>query len=220
MKKKEYAVLGLGRFGRSLALGLAEGGCEVMVADRNPGTVNEIADHVLHAEIGDVTNREFLESLGLSNYDVVIIGIGGNLESCVMATMLAKEVGAPFVIAKAGSDLQVKMLKKIGADRVVFPEYESGVRLATQLAHGHFYGLKEITMTHSIVDIDVPERWIGKSLKDLDLRSKFKINIIAIKRESEIIVTPDPYSPLSEGDTLVILGENGMIERIIERNKN
>ncbi len=220
MKKKEFAVLGLGRFGRSLALALSESGCEVMVADNNPGSVSEVSESVVHAEIGDVTSKEFLASLGLSNYDAVVVGIGGDLEACVMATMLAKEVGAKFVISKAGSELQSRILKKIGADRVIFPEYETGLRLAMQLSQGHFYDMREISMTHSIAEIDMPEHWIGKTLKELNLRSKYSINIIAIKRGEEIIVTPNPDAPMLADDTLVMLGENTMIEKLIDKNKD
>ena len=219
MNKKEYAVLGLGRFGRSIALSLAQAGCEVMVADKESANVSMVVENVVHAEIGDVTNREFLESLGLSNYDGVIIGIGSNLESCVMATLLAKEVGAKFVIAKAGSDLQAKILKKIGADRIIFPEYETGIRLANQLVHGNGFDVIELSSTHSIMEVDVPEQWVGKTLKTLDIRAKYKVNIIGIKHEGELLAPPDPDMPFSDDDVLIALGENNMLDKMVSWNK-
>ena len=213
--KKEFAVLGLGRFGLSLAISLVDAGCEVMVCDCSEEMVNEAAEYVVHAEIGDVTNKDFIQSLGLSHYDGVIVGIGDNLASGVMTTILAKEAGAKFIIAKAGSDLQARILKKVGADSIVFPELETGRRIANQLVHGNYFDAIGLSSTYSIMEIDCPGEWAGKSLKMLNLRAKHKVNVIAIKRNEELFVTPDANIPILDDDILVVIGEN---EELAELN--
>lgn len=214
MEKKEFAVLGLGRFGVSLAESLAEAGCEVMVADKKSDMVEEVVDYVVHAEIGDVTNKEFLQSLGLSNYDGVIVGIGDDLAAGVMTTILAKEAGAKFIIAKAGSELQARILKKVGADSIVFPELETGRRIANQLVHGNYFDAVNLSATHSIMDIYCPEEWSDKSLKDLNLRAKYKVSVIAVKREENLYVNPEADHKLNAGDILVVLGDNNQLDKI------
>lgn len=214
MVKKEFAVLGLGRFGISLAKSLADAECEVMVVDSSGDMVEEVADCVVHAEVGDVTNREFLESLGLSNYDGVIIGIGDDLEAGVMATILAKEAGARFVLAKAGSELQARILRKVGADKIVFPELETGRRIANQLVHGNYFDAIELSDSHSIMEIGTPAEWNGKTLKLLNLRAKYHVNVVGMRRGGELIVNPDPDMPISTDDIFVILGENNVLEKL------
>ncbi|MDE6635860.1 MAG: TrkA family potassium uptake protein, partial [Lachnospiraceae bacterium] len=152
MQRKEFAILGLGRFGVSLAKSLAEEGCEVMAVDKNEDVVNEVVEYVMHAEIGDITNKDFVASLGLSNYDGVIIGVGDDLSAGVMATILAKEERAELVIAKAGSELQARVLRKVGADKVIFPEKEIGQRIARQLVHGNYFDAIGLSSTHSILE--------------------------------------------------------------------
>ena len=162
-KNKEFAILGLGRFGISIARSLSEEGCEVMAVDKQPEIVNEVVDYVTHAEIGDITSKEIIESLGLSNYDVVIIGIGDDLSACVMATILAKEVGAKFVLAKAGSELHARILRKVGADKVIFPELETGRRIARQLVYGNYFDAIGLSSTHSMMEVGCPMEWVRLS---------------------------------------------------------
>ena len=211
--KKEFAVLGLGRFGISIATSLSDAGCEVMVADTDAKMVDEVADFVVHAEVGDITDRDFLVSLGLSNYDAVIIGIGDKLEAGVMGTILAKEVGAKLVIAKAGSELQAKILRKVGADKVVFPERESGIRIANQLVHGNYFDAIELSERYSILEISAPKLWVGKSLADLDIRSKHRVSVLGIRKGEELFINPSPKEPIGEDDILIILGENNDLDK-------
>lgn len=214
MVKKEFSVLGLGRFGISLAKSLSDAGCEVMVVDSSTDMVSEVADIVVHAEVGDVSNREFVESLGLSNYDGVIIGIGDDLEAGVMATILAKEAGAKFVLAKAGSELHARILRKVGADKIVFPELETGRRIANQLVHGNYFDAIELSDTHSIMEIGTPVSWRGKTLILLDLRAKYNVNVVGMRRGDELIVNPDPDMIISNDDIFVILGKNDVLEKL------
>lgn len=217
MGKKEFVVLGLGRFGISLAKSLSDAECEVMVVDSSEEMVGEVSDSVVHAEVGDVTNREFVESLGLSNYDGVIIGIGDNLEAGVMATILAKEAGAKYVLAKAGSELQAKILRKVGADKIVFPELETGRRIANQLVHGNYFDAIELSDTYSIMEINTPYVWEGKTLKLLNLRAKYHINVIGLRRGDELIVDLDPDMPISPDDIFVMLGENKILDKFYNK---
>lgn len=217
--KKEFAILGLGKFGISLATSLTDAGCEVMVADRDAKMVDMVVDFVAHAEVGDITDREFLATLGLSNYDAVIIGIGDDLEAGVMGTILAKELGAKLVIAKAGSELQAKILRKVGADKVVFPERESGIRIANQLVHGNYFDAIELSDIYSILDINVPKSWIGKSLSDLGIRVKYKVSILGVRRGEELVINPAPGEPLAEDDILIVLGENMHLEKLRKVDK-
>ena len=213
-RNKEFALLGLGKFGMSLAKCLSDAGCEVMAVDLDSKMVSEVADYVTYAEIGDVTEKEFTDTLGLSNYDGVVIGIGDNLEASVMATILAKEAGAGYVLAKAGNDLHAKILKKVGADKVIYPEFDAGLRTANQLVHGNYFDATSLSATYSIMEIDAPSRWNGYSLKALDLRVKYGVNVIGIMREDEMFVNPAADMPICEDDVLIVLGENDVLEKL------
>lgn len=217
--KKEFAILGLGKFGISLASSLSDAGCGVMVADHDIKMVDEAADYVTHAVVGDITDGEFLASLGLSDYEAVIIGIGDELEAGVMGTMLAKELGAKFIIAKAGSDLQAKILRKVGADKVVFPERESGIRIANQLVHGNYFDAVELSDRYSIMDFPVPGVWVGKSFSELGIRTKHKVNIIGIRRNEGLVINPAPDEKLTEDDTLIVLGDNMHLDKLRRMDK-
>lgn len=157
-KNKEFAVLGLGKFGMSLAKCLADAGCEVMAVDMDRKMVNEAAEYATYAEVGDVTDKEFIDTLGLSNYDGTVIGIGDNIEASVMAAIIAKEAGAKYVLAKAGGDLHAKILRKVGADKVIYPEFDAGLRTANQLVHGNYFDATSLSATYSIMEIGAPEK--------------------------------------------------------------
>lgn len=219
-KKKEFAVLGLGKFGISLAKCLSDAGCEVMVVDTDSEMVNIVADYVVHAEVGDVTNRDFIETLGLSNYDGVIVGIGDNLEAGVMATILAKEAGAVYVLAKAGSELHARILKKVGADKIIYPEMESGRRIANQLVHGNYFDVIELSTTYSIMEIDAPDAWAGYSFKTLNLRAKYNVNVIGIRRDEETFINPSADMPIYANDVLVVIGDNDALEKLSSMTKD
>lgn len=214
MSKKEFVVFGLGRFGRSVAITLAESGCSVLVVDSNQDKVQDTADMVTYAVKGDVTDMEMLQSLGLSNFDGAVVAIGENLEASVMVTILAKEMGIPYVMAKAQNDLHAKILKKVGVDQVVFPEKETGIRLAHNLVMGNFFNAIELSSNFSLMELDVPEEWDGYSLKDLNIRAKHNLNVIGIKKESELDINPGPDEKLSREDVLIVIGDNDSLNRL------
>lgn len=214
MAKKEFVVFGLGRFGRSVATTLAEGGCEVMVVDDDEDKIHEIADYVTYAIRADVTEADSLATLGIGNFDGAVVAIGKNLEASVMVTILVKEMGVPYVLAKAQNELHAKVLKKVGADMVIFPEKETGIRIANNLLMGNFFDAVELSATFSMMELDVLSEWIGHSLRDLNLRAKNKINVIAIKRNDQLNINPDADMPLEINDVLVIIGKNEILNKL------
>ncbi|MBP3703543.1 MAG: TrkA family potassium uptake protein, partial [Lachnospiraceae bacterium] len=175
MKRKEFAVIGLGRFGKSLATALASSGAQVLVLDKDEEALQEVSDIVTHTICGDATNANTIYDLGLSNYDGVIIAMSSNLEANVMATILVKESGVPFVLVKAKTELEGKVLKKIGADKIIYPEKETGMRLANYLMHDNYLEMVALSEEYSIVDVDIPHDWIGKTLKKLDIRASYGV---------------------------------------------
>ncbi|WP_312107289.1 TrkA family potassium uptake protein [Lachnoclostridium sp.] len=217
MARKEFVVFGLGRFGKSVATTLAEGGCEVMVVDNDEDKIHEIADYVTYAVRADVTEAEALENLGLKNFDGAVIAIGENLEASVMVTILVKELGVPYVLAKAQNELHAKVLKKVGADMVVFPEKETGIRIANNLMMGNFFDAIELSSTSSMMELDILQEWIGHSLRELNLRAKSKINVIGIKRDDQLNINPDADMPLKRNDVLVIIGKNEILNKLVNQ---
>lgn len=212
--RKEFVVFGLGKFGLSVAKTLADNGCQVMAVDSEQSKVEEIAEDVTYAVCTDVTDADAIHSLGIRNFDGAVVAIGENLEASVLVTIIAKEMGIPYVLAKAQTELQAKVLKKVGADKVIFPEKESGIRIANNLISGNFFDAVELSTKYSMLDLDVPSEWIGKSLRELNLRATKKINIIGIKRNDEFEITPDPDAPLAEDDILVIIGKNQTLTKL------
>ncbi|SFR84382.1 potassium channel family protein [Anaeromicropila populeti] len=213
MSKKEFVVFGLGRFGRSVAVTLAESGCEVLVVDDTQEKIQEMADIVTYAVKADVTDSETMESLGISNFDGAVVAIGQNLEASVMVTILAKELGIPYVLAKAQNELHAKILKKVGADAVVFPEKETGVRIAHNLVMGNFFNAVELSSTFSLMEIDALEEWDGHNLMELNIRAKYKINVIGVKKGNTLDINPSAEKVISKNDTLVVIGENEVLNR-------
>lgn len=214
MVKKEFVVFGLGRFGKSVALTLADSGCEVLVIDENEEKVHDIADRVTYAIRANVTDAETLGSLGLKNFDGAVIAIGENLEASVLATILVKELGIPYVLAKVQTETQAKVLKKVGADMVVFPEKETGIRIANKLIHGNFFDAVELSTTYSMMEIAVHEDWIGKNLIELELRSTYDINVIGMKKDEAFDINPDPSRALEADDILVVIGCNDALSQL------
>ncbi|HCT90395.1 MAG TPA: potassium uptake system protein [Lachnospiraceae bacterium] len=211
---KQYAVLGLGRFGSSVALTLADAGCEVLAVDSDEEKVQELADHVTYAVTADVTEPGVLESLSVSNIDIAVIGIAGNMEDSILATILAKEAGAGYVIAKAMSEIHGTILEKVGADKVIYPERDSGIRLAKNLVSGNFMEFFALSDTYSIAELKVPRAWSGKSLKELDLRKNLGLNVIGVMMEKKTVVNVDPDTPLEETWTAIVVGDNRDLQRI------
>lgn len=212
--KEGYAVLGLGRFGKTIALTLAEAGFQIMAVDRKEDAVQEIADHVTYAVRGDVTDPDMVRSLGLGNMDGVVIAIANNLEASVMATLLAKESGASYVIAKGDNELHKTILHKMGADKVVIPEQEMGINVARNLVLGRFTDLIELSSDVSLVEMEMPSAWVGKNLIDLDLRGKYSVNVVAIKSAAGTDVTPDPKKAMEKDQSILISGRNEDIQKL------
>ncbi|RHP35035.1 potassium channel family protein [Lachnotalea sp. AF33-28] len=213
MARKEFAVFGLGEFGRSVALTLAKNGCEVMAIDSSSEKVQEIADSVTHAVKADATDMDVVRSLGLNNLDAVVIAIGNNLEASIMATIISKECGVPYVLAKASNDIHAAVLRKVGADEIIYPEKAMGVRTARNLMSGNFLDFIELSKSFSMVEITPPPSWVGKSLRELDLRKK-GLNVIACKQGDNVITQLDPDTVLREGDDFIIVGQNEALNRI------
>lgn len=213
MAKKEFAVFGLGEFGSSIAVTLEESGCQVLAVDSREERVQNISEYVTHAACANVADHAVVRSFGVQNMDGVIVGIGENLESSIMATICAKECGVPYVLAKANSDMHAAVLKKVGADQVIFPEKATGIRLGRNLASGNFLDTIELSKKFSMVEIEVPSKWIGKSLRELNLRKR-GINIIARKGDMEdIVLIVDPDRIIEGHETFIIIGSNKDLER-------
>lgn len=214
--EKEFVVIGLGQFGTNVARTLSSSGAQVMVIDKDEKQLEEVANQVTHSICADATNVEAMRSLGIKNYDGVIIGIGHDLETNVLITIQMKEMGVPFVMTKAATDLEGRILRKIGADKVVSPDKEMGIRVGNQVMNGNYFEAIELSEKYSIVDIDVPSSWIGKSLVDLNVRSRYGVNIIGIRSVDGTNINPDPHEALKDEDVLIVLGHNSQLQKIRE----
>ena len=199
-RQKSYAVVGMGRFGSAVAKELSDCGADVLAVDLNEERVRLIAEHVTYAVKADITDAETVASLGLSNMDAVVVAVTRSMDASIMGTILAKENGAPYVIAKAMDEMHAKILQKVGADRVIIPEKESGIRIANGLLNGKFLDFFELSDRVSLVEIPVLEEWYGKNLRQLDFRRKHGVNVIAYEEEGkEMIVSIPPDLPLKKG---------------------
>ena len=215
MKRKEFAVLGLGEFGRSVALNLAQGGASVLAVDNCEECVQMVADDVTYAVKADLTDPGTLHMVGIQNMDVAVVCISDNLEASILATIISKESGVPFVMAKARDELQASVLRKVGADQIIFPERSMGVRIARNLIAGNFVDIIELSSKFSMVEVGVPGKWAGKTLRELNLRS-VGLNMIAKKEEDEIKMVLEPDQVLRLGDIYILVGSNEALARIPE----
>ena len=217
LKKKEFIVIGMGKFGQSIARALADSGCDVLAVDNNEENIREIAEDVTHAMVINITDADDFATLGVKNFDAAVIAIGSNMETSVMCTILAKEAGVPYILAKANSELHAKILRKVGADLAILPEREIGIRMANRLVMGQYFDATEITSTFSMMELPVPEKWAGQTLVQLNLRAKKKINVIAIKKpDGRIEVNPDANAAIEPDDTLVVIGKNDRLQVLAE----
>lgn len=214
MNRRQFAVLGLGKFGKSVALTLANAGYEVIAVDDDEERVNEIADYVTYAIKADVTEHGVLENIGIKNVDAVVVAMALDLGTSVMTTIRAKEVGAKYVLAKASDTMHGNILKKVGADEVIYPEKAMGARVAKKLISNNFLDLYELSKTFSMVEIKVPNQWAGKSLIELDLR-KNGINVIGLIEGDKVTVNVDPVMPLPLDETLIIVAENELLSKLM-----
>lgn len=213
MKTKTFAVIGLGRFGSSVAQTLAMMGHEVLAVDMSEERVQDMSQVVTHAVIGDATDENFLKDIGIRNFDVVITAIGQQEQSNVLVTMQAKELGAKYVVAKATSDIYGKILEKIGADRVVYPERDMGERVAHNLVDNNILDYIELSADYSIIEFVAPAKMAGKTLKELDLRARFGVTLVVIKRSGHINASPGADDKIEENDVLVLIGDNTSLEK-------
>lgn len=203
--KKTYAVFGLGRYGIAVARELVKNGREVIAVDTEERIVNDAAAYLPVCKCADVTDAEVISRLGISNVDTVIICMASKLEASVMAVTLCKEAGVKTVIAKCANEMHQKILLRVGADQVVFPENESGIRLAKNLLSSGFIDMISLSKDVSIVEIDVKDEWCGKNLIELNLRKKYGLNIVAIKKEERVNVNINPEQPLEADTTLIVI---------------
>ena len=217
-KDKQYLVIGCGRFGSSVAKKMCQLGNEVMVIDKDEDSINNIAELVTHTAIVDVTEERDLKSIGLGNFDVVIVAISSDIRASIMATVMAKEMGVPKVVCKAKDELQAKVLYKIGADKVVFPERDMGIRLAYNLASENILDQINLDPEYSIMEIVTPTNWVGKTIIELNLRAKYDITVLAVKTQSGLKVMPSPNYKMQEKNILIIIGNTDKISDIILEN--
>ncbi|MBC8535211.1 potassium channel family protein [Feifania hominis] len=213
---KSFAVIGLGRFGSNLAKTLFSLGYEVMAVDEDEERVARISDYVTHAVVGDARDEGVLKSIGIRNVDCVVVALSGDMQSSILVTLLLKEMGVKFILSKAMSEVHARVLTKVGADQIVFPEKDMGMRVAQSLAMNNILDFIELSEEYSIVEVVMPERWAGKTLRDLNVRANYGVNIMAIRHEQtkEISVSPNPDEELIAGDALIIIGTNDDITQI------
>lgn len=217
--EKQYAVLGLGSFGESVALTLENMGCDVLVMDESYEKIQDISDKVSYAMKADVADPDALQALGGRNLDGVVVAVSENLEAGIMATMLCKEMGIPLVVAKAKNKLQGAILQRVGADRIVYPEIEMGSRVAKSLVSREFMDWIELSNDYSMVEIAVPDKWVGRTLVDINVRERLGINVVGIIINGKIDVTLDPQKPLPEGGILIVIGANDVLEKFDSKKK-
>lgn len=211
--KKSFAVIGLGRFGGSICRTLTDEGMEVLAIDKNEERVNEYAMIASHAVVGDTTDEAVLKSLGIRNFDHVIVAIGDDIQSSILTTLILKELGVGRITAKAQNDYHEKVLLKIGADSVVHPERDMGKRIANNMASSNVVDYLELSDEHSIVEIVANGKLSGHTIMDLDIRKKYGLNIVAIKRGEEIIVSPQAKETIYVNDVLIVIGTDQDINR-------
>ena len=210
---KSILLVGLGKFGKHLALQLNQLGHQVMGVDHNEDRINDTIDIMTNAQIGDSTNEDFLRSLGVDNYDVCIVTIGDDFQSSLETTCLLKELGAKFVVSRAERDGQAKFLLRNGADEVVYPEKQVAKWAAIRYASNHILDYIELDESHSIFEVTIPKEWIGMSVGQIDIRKKYNINIIAVKENGQTKASVTPDTVLTENRTLLVLGEDKALQK-------
>lgn len=212
--KRSYAVFGLGRFGRAVAGELAAGGAEVIAVDINEDIVNDAISDIPYCKCADITNPEVIRRLGIANVDVAVIAMASSLESSIMATMFCKEIGVKTVIVKCANETNGKILSKVGADRVILPERESGIRMAKNLLSSGFVDIVELSRDVSMIELEVRPEWDGKNLIELNLRKKYSLNIVAIMEGDSVTVNIDPEKPLRSSMRLIVIANPARLENI------
>ncbi|MBQ9036079.1 MAG: TrkA family potassium uptake protein [Erysipelotrichaceae bacterium] len=211
---KTVAVLGVGKFGRNIAKTLYQEGQEVLAVDKDKNAINEIADFVTHAYIGDTTDERVLNEIGIRDFDYVVISLSSNIRDSAITTVLCKELGAKYIIAKAVDNIHAKLLEKTGADMVVQPEKEAGIRLAKTLVADNIIDFLELSDEYSIHETRISSSWVGKTLIQLNVRQKYDVSVVGIRRNSQMMVNIDPNEPLLQDDILIMIGSNKGLDTI------
>ena len=211
---KQFIVLGLGRFGSAVATTLVELGHEVLGVDNDEEKVNDLKDKITQAVQADITEERVLKELGVKNFDAAIVSIGTDLEASILVTMMLKEMGLKYIIAKAQNNLHAKILKKIGVDKVVFPERDMGARIARRLITPNIKDYVELEPDYNIMEIEALPEFVDKSLSELDLRNKYGINVLAIKRDNSFNISPQAKDVIKKDDLLIVIGETKIITEL------
>lgn len=211
---KSYVVIGLGRFGQTLARQLCMLGAEVLAMDVNHDLVQQVADDVTHAVVGDAQDKDVLRALGVRDFDCAIVAIGSNLAASVLTVMNLQELEAPYIICKAHDETHRRVLEKLGVQRVVIPEQENAARLARSLHSHNVLDYIELSEDYGILEIPAPNSWIGKTLKELNIRAKLGVNIIAVESGRQTNVSPSADYLIQAGDIMVVLGDNYSLEAV------
>lgn len=213
---KSILIIGIGRFGRHMAKKFEKQGNDVMAVDIVEERVDAVLPYVTNAQIGDATNEVFMESIGVSNYDLCVVTIGDNFQSSLEATALLKDLGAPFILSRASRDVHAKFLLRNGADEVIYTEKETAERLAVQFGSDNIFNYIELNSEYAIYEISTPQNWVGKSILQKNVRSKYNVSILATKRGDEIFPLPHPDHIFSESESLMVLGKDKDVERLIK----
>ena len=211
---RSYIVVGMGRFGSEVARVLHSQRCEVIAMDVNSELIQQISPYVTHAVVGDAQDKEVLRALGVKDLDCAIIAIGGDLAASVLATMNMKELGVPYVICKAHDETYRKVLEKLGADRIIIPEQEQAQRLAKSLSTPNVLDYVELSEGYGIIEMPVPESWLGKDLRQLNVRAKLGVSILAIRRDGRMNVSPAADTTFRKEDVLVVLGDSQALKKV------
>ncbi|MGQ9498010.1 MAG: potassium channel family protein [Desulfotomaculales bacterium] len=211
---RQFAVIGLGRFGQSVAITLAKMGYEVLAIDTDEEKVNEIVEHVTHAVQIDALDENALRAVGIRNFDVVIVAIGHDMQASILITVMLKEMGVREVVAKARTELHGRVLAKVGADKVVFPERDMGVRVARALVTKNILDQIELSPDYSILELVAPEEFVGKTLEESGIRLRHGVTVLAIRRGADIIISPGGKQVIEPGDVLVTVGKNDRLKRL------
>lgn len=211
---KQIIVIGCGRFGTSVAKTLTRLGHDVLVVDNDAEIVRELSEHVTHAVQMDAMDEASYKSIGIKNFDVAVVTIGSNIQASIMATVIVKDMGVPIVIAKAQNDIHGKVLTRIGADKVIYPERDMGVRVAYNIATPNVLDVIEFSPDYSIIETVALEEWIGKTLKELRLSRTYGITVIAIKTGEDINISPSADDIIRKDDIVVVLGKNDNLKKI------
>lgn len=216
---KQIAVLGLSRFGVSVARSLVAMGVEVLGVDLDEEKVNDLARELTHTVQADILDDDALDTLGLQEFDVVVLCIK-DIEISCLTTIALKDHGARYVVAQAAGDAHAQILHRIGADKVIMPERDMGVRVAKSLAGNNIMDYMELSSTHSLLEMEVPEEWIGRSLIDCKVRNKYGLNVVAIRSDSGLRVSPTGDDVFQSGDAMVVIGENHVLDKFSSLKKH